>query len=104
MRQPVTPNMALQLPNSMVEGMGVKEKVHKWKKKHLKEGEINEGGGPLLGHKYWLDFMKQHPQLKSKNSFCFDSLRDDWCTVPNIMQMYEQVYEAMVRTGESCVT
>lgn len=57
MRQPVTPKMALQLINSMVEGKEVQEKVREWKKKHLKEHEINEDG-PTLGQKYWLNFMK----------------------------------------------
>ena len=51
MRQPVTPKMALQLINSMVEGKEVQEKVREWKKKHLKEHEINEDG-PTLGQKY----------------------------------------------------
>jgi hypothetical protein len=32
MRQPVTPKMALQLINSMVEAMEVEEKGRKWKK------------------------------------------------------------------------
>ncbi len=68
MRQPVTPKMAHQLINSMVEGTEVKEKVHEWKKKNLKECEIDEDGSPLLGHKYWLNSMKPHPQLKSKNA------------------------------------
>jgi hypothetical protein len=39
----------------------------------LKEHEINEDG-PTLGQKYWLNFMKQHPQLKLKNALHFDSL------------------------------
>ena len=68
------------------------------KKKHLKESEIDEDG-PTLGQKYWLNFMKRHPQLKSKNALRFDSLRDDWCTVSNIAQMYDQVCEAMVRSN-----
>ncbi len=89
MRQPVTPKMALQLINSIIKGTGVEDMVCEWKKKHLKESEIDEDTGPLLGHKYWLNFMKRHPQLKSKNALCFDSLRDDWCTVSNVAQMYE---------------
>jgi hypothetical protein len=43
--------------------------------------------------------MKHHPQLKSKNALCFDSLCDDGCTVSNITQMYDQVYEAMVHSN-----
>lgn len=51
--------MALQMTNSMVEGTGVEEKVHKGKKKHLKESKNDEdGGAPLLSHKYGLNFMK----------------------------------------------
>ncbi len=88
------------MTNSMVEGTGVEEKVHKGKKKHLKESKNDEdGGAPLLSHKYGLNFMKWHLQLKSKNSLCFDSLQDDWCTVWNIMEMYEQMYEAMVSSN-----
>jgi hypothetical protein len=58
MRQPVTPKMALQLINSIIEGTGVEDKVREWKKKHLNKSEIDEDAGPLLGHKYWLNFMK----------------------------------------------
>jgi hypothetical protein len=98
MRQPVTPKMALQLINSMVEGTEVQEKVCEWKKKHLKEHKINKDG-PTLGQKYWLNLMKRHPQLKSKNALHFDSLRDDWCTAENIGQIYDQIYEAMVHSN-----
>jgi len=72
--------------------------VREWKKKHLKEHEINEVG-PTLGQEYWLNFMKRHPQLKSKNALRFNFLWDDWCTAENIGQMYDQVYEAMVSSN-----
>ncbi len=64
--------------------------MREWKKKHLKEHEINEVG-PTLGQEYWLNFMKRHPQLKSKNALRFNFLWDDWCTAENIGQMYDQV-------------
>ena len=39
------------------------------------------------------------PQVTPKKAVHFDSTHNDWCTVPNFMTMYEEMYEAMVQSG-----
>jgi len=48
--------------------------------------------------KWWMKF-EATPQVTPKKAVHFDSTHNDWCTVPNFMTMYEEMYEAMVQSG-----
>jgi hypothetical protein len=52
MRQPVTPAVALEAINSVIQGAAAKAEVRNWKKKVLKEEE-DESSRRVVGQKYW---------------------------------------------------
>ena len=70
-----------------------------WKKRHLKLGCDGNDDIPLLGPKYWANFLRRHPQLSTKHCVRFDSQREAWATYENFNQMYDDVYRGMVKSG-----
>jgi len=99
MRQPSNATEGLQIINSMIKGTVTETEVLEWKKKHLKL-ECNDcENGPLLGPKYWANFLRRHPQLSTKHCVRFDSQREAWATYENFAQMYDDVYRGMVKSG-----
>ena len=101
MRQPLTPSGAIQLINSLVETSHFQREIIEWKAKHLalKEDDTAVENPAYLGKKYWRNFRKRHPELKTKKAVKFDAKRDDWCTYDNFVAMYDGVYAAMVKSG-----
>ncbi len=99
MRQPVTPDVALEMINSMIQGTVTESKVREWKKKVLKDEDDVESSGNIVGQKYWRNFLARNPILKTKKCVRFDSFREDWCTPENFEAMYEDVYSRMVECG-----
>ncbi len=93
-QQPVTLKMALQLINSMVQGTEVQKQVIEWKKtlkRQWKQWIWTYSRPKVLA---WLYEVTSPAEIK--NALHFNSFCDDWCTVSNIGQMYDRVYEAMV--------
>jgi hypothetical protein len=75
--------------------------IIEWKAKHLalKEDDTAVENPAYLGKKYWRNFRKRHPELKTKKAVKFDAKRDDWCTYDNFVAMYDGIYAAMVVTS-----
>jgi hypothetical protein len=54
----------------------------------------------LLGSGYWNRFMRRHRHIiRSKRSVKFEAKRAEWCTYENFSEMYDHIYEAMVKHG-----
>ena len=55
--------------------------------------------GPLIGPKYWVNFLRCNRQLSTKHCILFDSQREAWATYENFAQMNDDVYRGMVKSG-----
>jgi len=98
MRQPSNATEGLQIINSMIKGTVTETEVLEWKKKHLKLDCKGTDDGPLLGPKYWANFLRRHPQLSTKHCVRFYSQREAWATYENFDHMYDDVYRGMVKS------
>jgi hypothetical protein len=78
MRQPSNSTQGLQIINSMIKGTCTENQIKEWKKSNLKIDCTGDDDGPLLGQKYWANFLKRHPQLTTKHCVRFDSQREAW--------------------------
>jgi hypothetical protein len=96
MRQTLTASGALNLINSLISSSNLQDHVIEWKEKHGIKEEGDEKH--RLRMKYWQNFKKRHPEISTKRAVCFDSKRDDWCTLENFEKMYAGIYAAMVRS------
>ena len=67
--------------------------------RNLKLDCTDDEDGPLLGPKYWANFLKRQPQLTTKHCVRFDSQCEAWATFENFEQMYDDVYQGMVKSG-----
>jgi hypothetical protein len=70
-----------------------------WKKKYLKNSEIDDSFGSL-GTRYWQNFCRRNAAvISAKKAVRFDSKRDDWCRLDNFEDMYDDVYEKSREAG-----
>jgi hypothetical protein len=77
----------------MTEGTETQVGLMNWKKKHLKNSEIDDSFGSL-GTRYWQNFcLRNAAVISAKKAVRFDSKRDDWCRVGIFEDMYDDVYE-----------
>ncbi len=82
--------------------------IVQWKAKHLSIVDDDEDDDETtgiskstayLGKKYWQNFRKRHPKIKTKKAVRFDTKRDDWCTYENFIAMYDGINSQMVKSG-----
>jgi len=57
MRLPVTPKIALEFINSMVQGTIIEMEIIEWKMKHIPQHYQEDGTQRILGQKYWINFV-----------------------------------------------
>ena len=101
MRQPLCISEGLALANSLVAGTKWEKEIFHFKTKRGwnqfdKEGNKKE----LLGNKWYKGFWKRNGHIierKATQKFAKD--RSEWSVYRNFVQMYEEVYDAMVEAG-----
>jgi hypothetical protein len=99
LRQPVSCAEGLELANSTIEGTETQVGLVNWKKKHLKNSEIDDSFGSL-GTRYWQNFCRRNATvISAKEAVIFDSKRDDWCCLDSFEDMYYDVYEKLWEAG-----
>jgi hypothetical protein len=101
MRQPLNISEGLSLANSLVEGTEWEEAVVEFKKKRG-WNPLDENGEkkPILGPKWYKNFWKRNSHLlERKKGHKFSKDRSEWSIHRNFVQMYDEVYEAMVKAG-----
>jgi hypothetical protein len=99
LHQPVYCGDGLELANSTIEGTESQVAFMEWKKNHLKNGPQDDTFGKL-GQRYWQKNCRRNANvITSKKAVRFNSKRDDWCRLENFADMYDGVYEKMVRSG-----
>jgi hypothetical protein len=108
MQQPITPKVGLALVNSMIKGAEIEQEMIMAKKKNLPNSMVGKQdpnfqvavhGDEILCNGWWQNFLKCNPSITSKKAVCFDSMREDCCSVKIFEVMYEEVYESMVGSG-----
>jgi hypothetical protein len=83
----------------MIEGTETQVGLVNWKKKHLKNSEIDDSFGSL-GTRYWQFFCRHNAAVISAiKAVRFESKRDDWCRLDNFEDMYDDVYEKLWEAG-----
>ena len=56
--------------------------------------------GDTAGQDYWHSFTNEYNGiLSSKKVLTYDRKEEEWCTLSNFQQMYDQIYERMVYVG-----
>jgi hypothetical protein len=99
MQQPVSCREGLELANSLIEGTPTQNNLVEWKKARLGKN-YREETATKMGQKYWLNFCKRHVrEIESTKAVRYDSKRDDWCTLENFEQMYNDVYDMMFKAS-----
>ena len=107
MNQPLSCEQGLDLIRSLVLKDDLKEEKLNWIKSncHPKSEDDDE----LLGKGYWRNFMKRNKhKLRSQKGRLFPQSRDEWCTLENIKEMYNMIYNLLTSAGvaedlqESC--
>jgi hypothetical protein len=95
--QPLTHEQVLALAISLIEGTDVAAQVINWKKKYSQY----YNNQPLLGKNWYnASFMVRHHEiLRRGKARTKDINRQEWVTYKNFSNMYETVYETMVRAG-----
>jgi hypothetical protein len=72
-----------------------------WKKNNLKNGPNDDTFG-MFGQHYWQNFFRRNAGVvTSRKAVRFDSKRDDWCGLENFADMYDGVYQRLVKAGVS---
>jgi hypothetical protein len=92
MKQPLSTLEGMRLANSLIKGTIFQDNVIEWKKKKLRENLNKDDDLDTLGQTYWINFLKQNPQLQEKRTFKFDQKRDEYFTLENFTEMYRYIY------------
>ena len=92
--EPLDKPTFLELVNSLIKNTTpTQDKVKEWQQIHKK---------PMTGKlstKYYSQFMKRHPSLKSAAANKKDINRKNWGTYTNISLMYDKIYDLLVQKG-----
>ncbi|CAJ1929012.1 unnamed protein product [Cylindrotheca closterium] len=92
--QPLTQPETIALANSLVKGSELEDKLKDFHSK------IKVQPTELLGKRWFKGFMNRHRDiLNTGRGSKQDRARKDWTTYENVQQMYELVYEQMLRAG-----
>jgi hypothetical protein len=91
MKQPLSVSEGLCLANSRIKGTIYQDNVIEWKKKKLRENWNKDGDLGTLFQTYWINFLKQNPQLREKRIFKFDQKCDQYCTLEKFTEMYRYI-------------
>lgn len=101
LRQPLNVSQGLALANSLVQGTEWEQIILDFKKKRgwketASDGEKNQ----VLGQAWYRGFWKRNKHLlERKKGQKFARERSEWSVYRNFVQMYDEVYEAMVYAG-----
>jgi hypothetical protein len=101
MRQPLNISEGLSLANSLIEGTEWEDVVVEFKR-NRGWNPIDENGNrkPVLGQKWYKNFWQRHSHLlEKKRGHKFSKDRSEWSVHRNFVQMYNEVYDAMVKAG-----
>ncbi len=101
LRQPLNVAEGLALANSLIEGTNWEEDLISFKKKRgWKQFTTDGQRKPLLGKKWYKGFWKRYGHLlEKKRGQKFSKDCAEWSIHRNFVQMYEEVYDAMVLAG-----
>ena len=101
MRQPLNVSEGLALANSLVEGTKWEDDLISFKERRGWKQLTSDGQKkPLLGKKWYKGFWKRYGHLlEKKKGQKFSKDRAEWSIYRNFLQMYDEVYDAMVVAG-----
>jgi hypothetical protein len=98
MRQPLSVSEIIEFSNSLIEKSQYQDNIIEWKQNNFKDLPPEKMG--TLGYGWWRGFSQRFEDLVVvKRGEKFASDRSEWSTEANIKQMYEVLYENMVRAG-----
>jgi len=92
----------LSLANDLIKGTEVEKKIIERKKKR---NELYDDNSPVLGKKYWQLFNKRWKhKLVTRRGQKFALDRSNSLTYHNVKKMYDDVYNALVESGNAIQT
>ena len=90
----LTPSVAIELVNSLIEGQPFQKHLIEWKKKYL---NVETG---KVGRSYWRSFLKRNNhRLVSNHGQKCELNRQNWTTYANFWDVYNHICNEMVDTG-----
>ena len=93
-RECLTPSVAIELVNSLIEGQPIQKHLIEWKKKYSNDEEGK------VGRSYWRSFLKRNNhRLISTRGQKYELNRQNWTTYANFRHMYNHIYNEMVDAG-----
>ena len=92
--QPITASEGLLMANSLIDGTPIQTKLKTF------QSSINAAPTGIVSAKFWSQFLKRNKQkLEVGKGYRVAANRTEWVTYDNIDQMYNLVYEQMVKAG-----
>jgi hypothetical protein len=100
MQQPLNISEGLSLANLLIEGAEWEDVVVEFKRNRgwnpiEKYGKCK----PVLGQKWYKNYWQRHSHLLEKKGHKFSKDPSKWFVHRNFIQMYNEVYDAMVKAG-----